>query len=343
MKRAAGAAGIAVLAYVLCLWLGFPQYFAPLAPHHSDLYIPVGLLEHSPLQLLAYPRPVAFEFLRLIGYLGVEGSIAAVIALIIAAVPLTAYAVEKLTGQSASVLTISTYSLLLFAHPEFYFQHRHDVPAALSYLLMLSAVLLWWRGSVVASCGVLLALGLTQRNVYTGHIGSACRRRVAATPQPACLADALCYRCARARRSVQPVALPCVRDRRAGVPGNRRAARGCERILVLPGASVHAGSGGARHLFVLAVARRCFHARWARRAGAASVLPNHLIPEYAWVAAPLVFAPILTATTRRMIVPVAAGTAITLASYAFRYDTPGREWAVAQERRGLVSSLRWTK
>jgi hypothetical protein len=332
------SAAIAFAAYVVSLALLFPGYVRPLAPHHSDLYIPAGLVAEPWVKMLPYPRPIAFVLLKLIGYFGVEGSIAVIIALVIAAVPLTVLLVERLTGRAPSLLAIAVYSLLLFAHPEFYFQHRHDALAAISYVIMLAAVLLWVGEKYRIAFVLLAALALTKETYMASALillaGAArlTHRRLPVRQLAigaAILVAALAYNVSRYHvyvsqsaeydASVNPLAV----------------ASGFwfyVRHLFTPAAAVLAIALSFRQaaaLFLLAGLAALVPQ---------STLPNHLIEEYAWVAAPLVFASVLTAPRPR-VAAIAAG--IVVASYWPLYHSPARDWQLTQEKigRNVLASL----
>jgi hypothetical protein len=128
-------------AYVGSLLWAFPGEFHPLVPYRPDLYYPVGLLSNSFSFTAQYPRPIAYLFEEATGYLGTQGAIAATIAVVFATVLLAALAVARISGNMPGPIAFLTYLVLLFTSPEFYFHHRFDVPAVLAGFFLLLAIL----------------------------------------------------------------------------------------------------------------------------------------------------------------------------------------------------------
>jgi hypothetical protein len=122
------------------LW-AFPGEFHPLVPYRPDLYYPVGLLGKSIAEVLFYPRPVAYLFERSSGLLGIQGAIAATIAVVLATALLAPLVVSRISGAMPGPIAFLTYLILLFTHPEFYFHHRFDVPSVIAGFFVLLAIL----------------------------------------------------------------------------------------------------------------------------------------------------------------------------------------------------------
>lgn len=139
-------AALTLAIYWFCLRFLFPGYFAPLAPFHIDFYEYTGTAYKGFVQLLLrYPRPAAYEAMKFLGALGLSRLMAAGIVIALANVALTIRLFARATSISSRVLSVSVvaYLFLLFAHPDFYFEHRHDLPAELSYLFLVLSLLAW--------------------------------------------------------------------------------------------------------------------------------------------------------------------------------------------------------
>jgi hypothetical protein len=138
--------GIAIFAaYWICLRYLFPGYFAPLSAFHVDFFEYASLRDKSLAQILRYPRPAAYYSMKLLGQGGLYSAMAGGIAVALGGVMLTVYLAVQMAGISlrALVLAACFYSVLLFAHPDFYFEHRHDLPAEVSYLFAIGSLICW--------------------------------------------------------------------------------------------------------------------------------------------------------------------------------------------------------
>jgi hypothetical protein len=298
--------------YWLCLRFLFPGYFAPLTPNHSDLYTPVGFLERPFLEVLTYPRPLTYVILRTSGLLGVKGSILVVVFAAIVAAMLASTMTVRWGRARMSGLGLACYLILVFGHPEFYFEHRHDSPGVFSCVLVLLAAELWRRWLIenrwrqLAGCFALaLALGLVKETYFPSLLILLVTLMVA-------------ERQWRLRRVVPAFAGVC------GLLGLSFfiSAAGFRRWIPAGTESYHISLapsevwGGlvyyVSHLFTWASAlavlvalallvrdrRKAVIGGGMTLAGIAallpnSVLPNHLFEQYSWLAAPFCFAPLL--------------------------------------------------
>jgi tetratricopeptide (TPR) repeat protein len=155
-------AAMVILVYAASLTWVFPGEFHPLTPHHPDMYQYVGLLSRPALEVASFPRPVIFLFYRTAGYLGVEHALAMPIAAMLCAALLAPFAIARITGERPPPMAFLAYLALLFTHPQFYFHHRHDGTAGLATLLVflvLMAAVSWLR--VPSWSSYAWALGLT--------------------------------------------------------------------------------------------------------------------------------------------------------------------------------------
>ena len=151
-----------VLVYTASLLWVFPGEFHPLTPHHPDMYEYVGLLSRPALEVASFPRPVTFLFYRTAGYLGVEHALALPILAMWLAALVAPFAIARITGEWPPTLAVLAYLILLFTHPQFYFHHRHDGTAGLATLFVFLALMTavsWLR--VPAWSSYAWTLGLT--------------------------------------------------------------------------------------------------------------------------------------------------------------------------------------
>ncbi|HEX4231619.1 MAG TPA: hypothetical protein VHZ07_23320 [Bryobacteraceae bacterium] len=354
-KSVLQAALIAPVAYWLCLRFLFPGYFHPLFPPHSDLCMPAGLRIRPIAEIFTYPRPASFLFWLSFGWMGVHASILIGILMIGAGLLCTIWLVQAWTKRSASPLAIACYAVILFAQPQFYFQHRQDLSSSQSFITCLLAVEFWRRWVndrkgrdyfVFAGC---LALTVLTKETYAGS-----------------LAILLCS-------VVFTLEKPNVRQVIAGLAGSLLVVAGCEAInlrgynqWVLPllgkDRTYHATSD-VRLIAKTALGFLSDSLTWPaililllvlgllwreRRvlvvaisliaAGVAAILPNSLLPNhaialYAWSAVPLLFAPLLILPRRWLaMAPLLVLTCLWVWTNRTVYRSAGEQWAVAQEK-----------
>jgi hypothetical protein len=356
--------------YWLCLRFLFPGYFAPLTPNHSDLYTPVGFLERSFSEILTYPRPLTYVVLRTSGLLGVQGSILVVVLAAIVAVLLASTMTVRWARARMSGLGLACYLILVFAHPEFYFEHRHDSPGIFSCALVILAAEFWRRWLIenrwrqLGGCFALtLALGLV-KETYFPSLLILLVTLVVAEPQ---------WRFSRIVPALAGVCALLGLSFLISAAGFRRwVPAGAEsyHISLAPeevwGGFVYYLS----HLFTWASALAVFVSLLLVRdrrklvigsgmtlAGIAallpnSVLPNHLSEQYSWLAVPFCFAPLLLlaapetdaglepepggsgffARRRRLAgLVVVFLTALSVWRYFPEYASAVHQWGVAQE------------
>jgi len=140
------AAVFTLSAYWLCLRFLFPGYFAPIAPFHVDFYVYAGTAASDYLTLaLQYPRPVTYVVLKLLATAGLTKLMAAGVAMVLINTLLTLLLVVRML-RSYSPWTLVPYVvflLLLFSHPQFYIEHRHDLPLVISWFFLNISLLAW--------------------------------------------------------------------------------------------------------------------------------------------------------------------------------------------------------
>ncbi len=144
--------------YALCLRFGFPGYLGPLAPFHGDFYDYTGMAEVSWARAAHYPRPVTFLLFKLFGAMGVKGLMAAGIAVALLDVLLVLSYATRITPVTKHLNWVAAilYLDLVFIHPRFYIEHRHDMPAMFSLLFGMLALHCWLSWLKNSSVGALL-------------------------------------------------------------------------------------------------------------------------------------------------------------------------------------------
>ncbi|HWK02895.1 MAG TPA: acyltransferase [Puia sp.] len=141
---------LAFIVHAIVLKFIFPGYYSPLYPQHSDFYIPAAFAnsaQDSFRSLLSWPRPVNMIFAKLIGYSGIHGSIACVIAIVCMSCALTALLVIrvlKLKFNWQLMLVFAAYCYLLFSEPYFYIFYAQDIGAHVSYFLLILGAYLFY-------------------------------------------------------------------------------------------------------------------------------------------------------------------------------------------------------
>jgi hypothetical protein len=83
--------------------------------------------------------------MKVLGQGGLTAVMANGIAVALVNIWLTIFLVRRITGIATATLPLAAafYSVLLFAHPDFYFEHRHDLPAEVSYFFVILSLICW--------------------------------------------------------------------------------------------------------------------------------------------------------------------------------------------------------
>ncbi|MGP8244461.1 MAG: hypothetical protein ACLQVN_08060 [Bryobacteraceae bacterium] len=357
--------------YGLCLRFLFPGYFAPLSPFHIDFYEYVGAAEKSFAQLAAhYPRPVSYMAMKILAAAGLRGFMAGAVALTIVNLLLTvALAARLLRCRSRWTLGIAAvYFLLLFAHPEFYFEHRHDFPLEVSAFFLLLALLAWtsWvddgagRPSRPAwqLAAAILCAGLFAFAKETYFLSAACLLlglAIASRPHRkqhlGFLAVVVAF---------EALSVAWTRHVNSPFVNAGAGASSAYHVNLAPGSIAETYWFYLAHLFgpalavlvawSIAATWRDRHRFWLALSLAAAglaalvphaVLPNHKFEEYAWAAAPWLLAPILAlgeTSRRRLPARMAALAALAIAAiaapmgYLSQYNSDVLRWMVNEDK-----------
>jgi hypothetical protein len=357
-----------VFLYWFCLRFVQPGYFAPLSPYHIDFYDYAGMrIKAASDLLLRYPRPVAFLAMKLLGYGGLAGSMAGAIAIALLNLLLTVLFVRRQFGLYSPWLlpAVLFYLLLNIAHPEFYAEHRHDLPAQVSYLFLFLGLLAWqsWvqrgggRSQLLLAIPAIIAFAFAKETYFASAI---------------CLLAAMAVtdRSNRSRHAwfigfvlaIEVASLMWTRHINSPFVNINAAVDSTYRIdlsplsilrtflfyvyhLLTPGLVI-AVIGGLwlafkdRVAFVSAVA---FPIAAFAALAPHTLLPNHRFEEYAWAGAPLMLVPILFFGSRALdrrtasmeIGALAVCTALAVAGpngYIRRYDTNDQRYVREQEK-----------
>ena len=372
---AAGA--LALLLYWLCLRFLFPGYFAPLSPFHVDFYDYTAVAHNTLLQLVTrFPRPAAFLAMHFMGQADLAGLMTAEVILALGNVLLTVRLAQQLFRPDAMwmLAALPTYLILLFAHPQFYFEHRHDLPAQVSYFWLCLSLLAWisWarfqpphgmrRPFVLAAAlgsGLLFAfsketyfvsalimmfgIALVDRKQRFRHLSFAAFQ---ASAEIASFLRTRYLNSPFAGSLSDPANTYHVSVRVASLArtGGFYLARLFNPALILLCLFVLLAVKRNRECFVLAAA---FMAAGCAALLPHAILPNHRFAEYAWAAAPLLLAPVLllgsVARSLRLGVSQLAMLAVlTLTAvagpkgYQSVYHSDSLQWLVAQDHRGAA-------
>lgn len=365
-----------VILYWACLRFAFPGYFLPLSPSHSDLYSFVGLSQVPWSWIVEkYPRPVGFLAMRAFSLFDLAGLMTLEIVTVLTSLLLTIRAVQKALELEYPwfLASIGFYALLLFAHPQFYFDHRHDVVAEVSYLFLVLALNLWlsWsaRHSFIYAVGAFVCVAgfaFSKEQFFLSAL---------------CLCCAFVFADARNRKAHLIAMMVVIGAEAASYLWSRHVSSPFVQLEADPHdiyfMDTHLGSVARIYghylkqcltIGLAAILALCFLRLTGRRrqmillggfvaAGLAaylpiSVLPNHVFDPYAWAGAPLLFAPVLVcfspwvgaAGSRRpaaFFVAIAAFAIWTGAVFHSRYRVPELQWTIAQERvgRNVVNSF----
>ncbi len=366
-----------LIVYVLALrWL-FPGYYRPLVPFHADFYDYTGTAFAPLSSVLHLPRIASALAMYALGHLGLRGLMAGGIAIALGSVTLTIWLVERLLRPPlVSLFCVACcYLLLLFAHPDFYFEHRHDVPAEISYLALILALHagLWWlrtgkRFALAASGLSCLVFALSKETFFLSAF---------------CLALLLCVREREQllRRgfwmlaliaAAEGISLLWTQHVQSPFLNPAAALSNPYHISFAPLSMLRNFWFYLRQLLTPAMAvfllllplvleqsrERLFAIGFVCAGLCALIphaaLPNHLVSEYAWIPAPLLFAPVLlvacaASTNWRKCTLIALAVAVTALSFAgrdgyrHRYRDPGLGWSLTQEQRTAKFQQSWPR
>jgi len=376
---------IVAAAYWFCLrWL-FPGYFAPFSAFHVDFYdYAAAGLQPFRVLITRYPRPVSYVVMKCLAFPGFTALLFWGIFIALANILLTfAIACRAFRLDAWRALApFALFVLLLFAHPQFYIEHRHDLPAEVSYLFLALTLLAWisfvrgrrafslLRNTVLVTTA-LFCLVLFAFAKETYFVSALCLIVGLA------LANRADRRIHSAFLAAMVVLEACSLAWNLHISGpfvNLSAdATNTYKIDVSPVSVAQSYSFYLAHLLnpalvllpLLGVAvvwrdrsRRILALAFLFSGLAVfvphAVLPNHLIAEYAWAAAPLVLAPVLLVNESPIrsiapkLTPAFAFTGVLAIlvlfgprGYRQEYQTSDERWMVNADRRGsaVVRSL----
>ena len=368
------AAGILLAAYGLCLRFLFPGYLHPFWPTHDDFYLYASMGELTWTQLAKFPRPVAYDAMKVLGTFGLTGVMAGSIALALVNLLLILGLARRLLSIRSpwDLLSVALFSLLVCAHPQFYFDHRHDLPAQTSLLFLLLAFwawLYWVQGRrapwLIAAAISTVLFAFAKETYFVSAVIALFALAVADRRHRRAHACFLCFVLASEIASLgwaRYVNGPFID------PGADQTA--AYRMSLAPADLLRTYAYYLAHALNPALAlwiAACLACAWRNRgqfwtaaafvaAGLGvfvphAVLPNHKIAEYAWAAVPFFLAPtfLVLPALAGLMFPWRGAAAIAMAllvvwscaGYQRRYRSPLLRWGVEQERLGgkLVQSF----
>jgi hypothetical protein len=370
----AAAVALTLAIYWICLRFLHPAYFAPLSPFHADFYDYSSVGATFLGVIRGYPRPVTFLGLKILGAGGLTALMASGVAIALIGVLLTLALARRMLQLDSPWLLASyaVYAFLLFAHPQFYIEHRHDLPAELSWLFLAISLLAWmsWvQSSKAAGSFAWLAAALLFAVLFAFAkeayfvsalilvFGMAIVNRSERRQHLAFLAFLVL---------VEIASFAWTRHVNSPFVNVNADAASTYHISVAPGSVARTYWFYLSQLlnpFLIAIACLGLIAAWNQRrrfllatalplAGLAvfatlAVLPNHKFEEYAWSAAPLFLAPVLLLckpgfslgwkTAQLALLAVLSVLAVAgPAGYREQYATDASQWWVAQDQRGTA-------
>jgi hypothetical protein len=362
-----GAAAAIGIAYWVCLRLLYPGYFAPLSAFHVDFYEYASLRDKSLEQILHYPRPAAYLAMKVMGLGGLYSVMIAEIAVSLASIWLTIVLLSQFVRGEVFALPLGAllYCFLLFAHPDFYFEHRHDLPAEVSYFFAITSLVCWnaflfWRRKVFAILLLLLSLALAVLFVFAKetYFGSML-----------CLVFGLVLLDRRNRiwhvgfltiiATLEAASFQWTVHLNGPFVNTHADATNTYRMVFAPESIANVYWFYLSHAvnpYVILLCALLVYILWRHRlalgssavfllAGLAAfgphaLLPNHIFEEYVWVAAPLLFAPVLLIrdlSTSRIAALLAIVSLTVFGPWAYRsnYHSPELNYELAQDKIGL--------
>lgn len=312
-------AAIIFVVYGLCLRYLFPGYYSPVSAFHVDFYEYASLRDKSLDQILKYPRPAAYFAMKVLGLGGLTSVMVNGIVVALVNIWLTVFLLRRISGGSLAALPLATalYALLLFAHPDFYFEHRHDLPAEVSYLFAVGSLICWSSfvenrakvGFLLGAIGCAVLFVFSKETYFVSSlvivVGILIADRKNWRWHSGYIAMLL---------ALEAVSLLWTAHLNGPFVNTHAAADNAYRIDLTPATVVNTTwfylSRFLNPYLLLAAAWPIILLRKDRRlmltalafivAGFAAlaphaILPNHLLEEYAWVGVPLLLAPFILA------------------------------------------------
>ena len=354
--------------YWICLRFLYPAYFAPLSPFHVDFYDYAAVRERGFFEVMrGYPRPVSFLGLKLLASGGMTSLMGGGVAIALINVLLTLAVVRRMLRLDSPWLPASyaVYAFLLFAHPQFYIEHRHDLPAEICWFFLAVSLLAWMSWvenrkpamlAVALLCAVLFAFSKETYFISAPILvfGMAIVNRSERRRHLVFLAFLL---------AVELASFAWTSHVNSPFVNLNADAASTYHIVLAPGSVARTYWFYLSQLlnpFLVAIAALGLMAAWDRPrqfvltsawllAGLTvfatlAVLPNHKFEEYAWAAAPLFLAPVLTlckpgfsfhwkAVQIGLPAVLAAMAIFGPAGYYKQYRTDASRWWVAQDQR----------
>jgi hypothetical protein len=311
------AIGALILAaYWFCLRYWFPGYYSPVSAFDSDFYDYASLRDKTLTEILRFPRPAAYYAMKVLGLGGLTWVMVDGIAVALANIWLTIFLVRQVSRCSLIALPLAAalYSFLIFAHPDFYFEHRHDLPAEVSYLFAMVSLICWNRYLqkrklwLVLAAAMAAVLFVFSKETY--FLSILCiPLGIAITDRPNWKRHGAYILLLAA---LEGASLLWNAHLKGPFVNTNAALNDPYRIDVSPGVLAHTTWFYLSHflnpfllvlvLWVLFLLRKegrllviavAFIAAGMAALGPHAILPNHLLEEYAWVGVPLLLAPVL--------------------------------------------------
>jgi hypothetical protein len=368
-------AALTLAIYWICLRFLYPGYFAPLSPFHVDFYDYTAVRERGFFEVLRfYPRPVSYLGMKVLASGGLTSLMAGGVAVALIDIMLTLAVARRMLQLDSPWLLAShaLYAFLLFAHPQFYIEHRHDLPAELSWFF-LAFSLLAWMSWVENRKPAMLALA-----VLCAVLFAFAKETYFVSAPILVFAMAIVSRPERRRHLafatflllVELASFAWTNHVNSPFVNLKAGADSTYHISLAPGSVARTYWFYLAQLvnpFLIAIAGLGLLAAWRPRrlftltsawvvAGVAvfatlAVLPNHKFEEYAWAAAPLFLAPVLPLCEpgfswhrklRWKAVPIGLAAVLCVlavfgpAGYSRQYQSDAGRWWVAQDRRAAA-------
>lgn len=359
----AAACGLLVALYCLSLACLFPGYLHPLTPFHVDFYRYVGDRTIPWMAILkSYPRPAAYAAEKVLATWGLPGFMLGEIAVSLASIVLTAALVLRLTPQLIALpfASFTLYCVLLVAHPDFYFEHRHDEPAEVSYFFLLLAFHLWmtyshkrrwWLLPPILVSGILFAF--SKETFYLALpclIAALCIRQRSQWKRHASFGLMLLSLCAASLAWARHLSSPFVDPHAAATDPYHvdLSIRSLFHWFWFYVRHLYTPGSAALVLLALSLSRRrkplfavglLFVLAGLGALAPHAALPRHIFEEYSWVGAPLALAPVLFVFSLQIDQRIMAGVSLLLCAiclwgpqgYKRRYGAYIDRWNIEQE------------
>lgn len=171
LKGNVGDIALIFICYFLSLRYIFPGYFNPILPHHTDQIDYYRDFQGSTFwDFWVSARVVGDFLLSLVGIGSYKSVLLFGIIITILNICLIFKIYQNIIGENINVFVKISFLLLIFSHPTFYINYTYDIFSTIALFFFLVAVLVWYKCEInfkkTIIVGLLILLSLLTKETY---------------------------------------------------------------------------------------------------------------------------------------------------------------------------------